>query len=185
MYILTNVSFPWIQLTTLGSSFHGMDWKWIPVRYKQSQTGLNLGKLKTYSLSLVLQISIDISFPTIPLLSSHSPILLIKIPNGTSLRSLDRLLKPWSGHSLLLQFWPIGVMIFLLQHVKHTFSFLFCDDLTLAATCADGTWGYMLVFIYISFLFHFDQTCIYLALFIHAASLHMYAHLPCFYLKDS
>ena len=70
MYVLTNVSFLWIQLTTLDSSFHEMDWRWIPAKYKQSQTGLNPGKLKIYNLSLVLQTSIDVSFPTIPLLSS-------------------------------------------------------------------------------------------------------------------
>ena len=90
---------------------------------------------------------------------------------------------------------------FLPTHVEHTFSFLPDDNLTLAATCADGspfisvllftwllplivsgTWGYMLPFIYISFLFaslllsfFVSRTCGLWRLFIHAAPLRVYA----------
>ena len=64
---------------------------------------------------------------------------------------------------------------FSLTHVEHTFSFLLCDNLTLAATCADGSsfisvllltwllpWSFQEheVTCYLSFIFHFRFTSI-------------------------
>ena len=74
-------------------------------------------------------------------------------------------------------------------HVEHTFSFLLCDNLTLAATCADGSsfisvllltwllpWSFQEheVTCYLSFIFHFHFTLIR-----HASTLlFSYMHYP-------
>ena len=78
-----------------------MDSPWQPIKYKSFRIGLNLKRLKIYSLSWASLIFTGVSFHTTPTLLFHSPTSPAKAPLGTSLTNAAPLSTCWRKASPL------------------------------------------------------------------------------------